>query len=479
MSSQPKSTPHHDLAELEVLYTILNDSRQFWQVQTALGGAEKAPFAFWRENHRHLWRAYTALMTDAKSDLSSNPIHPLAVFDQLGEERTRELKIPALISHMSSACAGLPSVVIDNARIVRKYADLRDLISMCDATQHSAYHDSADPDELCANLLGQLTAASNSGVTRDSTMTAQQIGGMWWDEAQAYMRGESGQFWPTKITGLDDMLGGGIAPGRYYVVGGITKHGKTTLAIAIAAQLACYGHVAVDWVSVEMGHVEIMDKFLACLSGVDVTPFKRKLKQQRSIKGMETDWGKLMEAKELFEMSSIRIMQHGAPDVRDIEAMAHARRAELGPDVPYLIVVDYLQNLTTDRSLDETKALGDISRRLNSLSKSKQIGAAVMAVIQFNKEAENAWTSKRQAPRFSQIKGTSQVGNDANHLLILHRNYADRGDDPRAQSYTQIVQELSRHGGAGYTLEFEAQLALSRFSRWMGDAPTDGARPRR
>lgn len=472
------ATPHNDQAELELLKTVMYFNATFWEIQTALGGAKAAPMAFWRESHRTLWRCFETLMGRGQQlALGGDHIHLTAIIDQLGEDLARSMNLPGILSSMERDCIGSPASAQDTARIVRKYAELRDLLSLSASISAKAHDPQADPAKITQELLTKLTAASTSHQST-ALLDASQIDAQWEADARSMVSGQTGAFIPTGMRELDDMIGGGICPGRYYIVGGITKHGKTTLATRIATELAIRKHVAVDWVSVEMGHVEVEDRILSAITGFDVTALKRAISIDKSLDRYGREWGMLCDARDAFMMSKFRVLQSGAPDVADIEAMAYARRAELGPDVPYLIVVDYIQNLTTSRAKDDVAALADISRRLNALSKNTSINAAVLGVIQFDKEAEKAWTQRRVAPRFSSIKGTSQIGNDANHLLILHRNFADQKDE-HAQSYTQIIQELSRHGGMGRSVEYKADLPTSHFKRWVGEAPSDNSRGRR
>lgn len=467
-----KTTPHNDQAEMELLQTVLYHSNSFWEIQTALGGAKDAPMAFWRDSHRTLWRCFARLMSRGQ-DPGGEHIHLSAIIDDLGEDMTRSMNLPGMLERMSRECLGSPASAVDTARIVRKYAELRDLLSLSASISAKAYDPQADPAKITQDLLTKLTSAVTH-TQAHALMDARQIDAQWEEETRAMVKGETGNFIPTGITALDDMIGGGICPGRYYIVGGITKHGKTTLATRIATELGIRRHVAVDWVSVEMGHVEVEDRILSAISNVDVTELKRNIRRDRSVDRHLRAWGLLCEARDAFTMSKIRVLQSGAPDVADIEAMAYARRAELGPDVPYLIVVDYIQNLTTSRTKDDVAALNDISRRLNALTKSKNINAALIGVIQFDKEAEKNWTQRRVAPRFSQVKGTSQIGNDANHLLILHRNFADQDDD-EARSYVQVIQDLSRHGGMGRSFDGKVDLPTSNFRAWVGEPPTDNS----
>jgi replicative DNA helicase len=466
------STHITDLAAHQLLSVILDEPVAYHQIAQLLGGRERAGVAFWRETHRALWRCLGRL---ADAHLLAQPLD-LAIADDLGREEWEALQMKRVLAEIRREGAGIWGVTDHAADILTRELERRELqeqVSRWDIAAAAAH-----PAELRAQIQGWLTGASQDAQARRSTVGASELCDLWQEELDlARQEGGGGRLWRSGVPGLDEILGGGLSVGRYYVVGGLTKMGKTTLALRIAVTAARAG-VAVTWVSVEMPHADMADRLLSVLSDVDVTAARADWVKYgpQALPAGQLD--RILSAKAELATLPIEVRCEGAPDVRDIEAAAHVRRAQLGPHAPHLIVVDYAQNCTAGSSAprEEYAQLSEISRRLNVISKNRQLNAAVLAVVQFSKQAEDAYVKQGHAPRFAHIRGTSQFGNDANHLLVHHRPHA-HSEDPARRGYTQVIQELSRHGHTGAQLHLELEMATARFHKTTPPAGSGEVKP--
>lgn len=466
--------PHSDEMELAVLCAARLENRAVATIAGWLGTKD-----FYRPSHRLLWSAMLELAQE------NHPIDDITLADYFharkqlddvgGVEGLRQLSL-----HVPSAAN-----VSYYCREVKRYSQLRELASMSAAIAQRSMDPQEDPKQIAASLA-TLMGQQLRGMERKTTLDAPTAGGQWAAWMEGVLTGDNSSGYRTGIEKLDEVCRG-IVPGRSYYLGGLTKMGKTTFAIHLACQMVFNQGFALDYVSVEQTHEELLTKLISWRSCQDVEAFLMRMREYMDCKkywpeadsaamqGIVETRRKINEAREEYEGKPVWLTVEGAPDVREIELMARARQMELesrGLDPHrYLLVVDYLQNISSGSSKhDDRERISEVSRKLNGISKDLKI--AVIVLFQFDREAEKAFVQTGAMPRFSNLRGSSQAGNDANHLWILHRPLREDEDEERA-GWTVLVQELSRHGHIGRRIHMGCSLAKCRFWSWEGELPQE------
>lgn len=459
---------HNDAAERACLGAVFVDNTAFYELESIFG--ERGPLAFYRESGRMLWRAFRAAFEDHKGGLEGNPIDVITMADLLKARGELDaIGGPHVLATLSSE---IPSVANIGyyGRIILRHAKLRELGALGVWLRDATIDSERDPDEIAGDVVGRILKsvdlASTSSRRRDTVQTDQ----IWQDRFEARLKGEVTGYL-TGCAPFDQLIGGGLHPGRSYYIGGLTKMGKTTLAVLAAASFAFEYGGAVDWWSVEMQSEDIEDKFLGWKTGIDVEDLQRRIKRDGWTKRNNEEFTAVVDARARFMECDIQFETSGSPDVRDVEAAARARHARLQGKKPFMVVVDYMQNFTTGNpKQNENDRLSEVSRRLNGIS--KDLNCIILVLFQFDKEAEKVWLTQRKTPRFSNLRGTSQAGNDANHLLVLHRNWRDFSDDAENERYCEILQDLSRHGSIGKSVTLDVDAPVCRFKPWTGGEPS-------
>lgn len=462
---------HNNEAERSCIGAVFLDNRAFFEIAGVITGAPD----FYKESHRIIWRALSELMAAPEHATPDgvNGVDVIVVCDYLAARKHARGSMldaiggPNYLARLSSEVPSAANVGY-YATIVRRHADLRRLVDYGRQIEVMAQDKKRLPQDICADVVtGLLDLAVNASKRKRG---AKQIDDDWKARFDSTISGDEAPAATTGIRLLDKIMKGGIYDGRSIYIGGLTKMGKTTLAIAIGGHLLFKHDYAIDWVSVEMADVELETKFLAYRSGVDMD---RYLEAERT-RPMDKDTVEMREKVEAARIAwrtrDIEIEVRGTPNTKDIEMMARSRVARLAGRRKYALIVDYLQNCHNgnDRQ-SEYERITEASKRLNGLS--KDLNIPVFILFQFDKAAEKEWLTSRKMPRFSNLRGSSQAGNDANHFLILHRNWRDKPEDSRNERYTEILQDLSRHGNLGHRAILDADLARNRFASWTGDLP--------
>lgn len=465
---------HNDEAERSIFGSILVDNNSFYEAAAIIRSDED----FFSESSRCLWRAFKELFKRGEGDEDKRYVDVLVLADYLGQ-RMRQASIgltelefvggPNYLARLSSEVPSATNMPY-YATIVKNHADLRNLVAYARSVEKKALALDKAPGELVSEIMEELTGMMAHGST-SSRRTAPQIDDEWEARMKLEASGDTGQASSVGIRGIDYLLGGGLFQGRSIYLGGITKHGKTTISLAMAAHLIFVEGWAVDWYSVEMSRTEIYDKFLGWRAQVDMAEYKKRIRAGNTKTKEFQDWKvRVQNARREWRTKDCEIDVQGSPNVKDIAMKVRARVSKLRDKKRYLFVVDYLQVMHTgDSKQSEYQRITESSMKLNGLTKDLDCNGIV--ICQFTKDAENSWKKFRQRPDFNQIKGSSQPSQDANHWLVVHRNWLDMPEDPQNIRYTEVTQGLSRHGNMGLTVELDATMAHSRYTTWQGDAP--------
>lgn len=470
MSNEIEIPPHNDDAEVCVLGAVMVDNR-LWSIVEPLKRT-----SFYRPSHR--------LIFDAMAHLAQvgAPIDVITLADRLADQGQLEsvggAHALAVLSSSIPSVTSLPYY----AHIVRDKASQRAYLQFAHGLAARIQGGELSADEIAREMAGQVKQDLAAGHSRNTQSGAELASGLkeWIKQA---ISGANAGGTSTGIPMLDDLLGGGVQGGRLYLIGGLTKMGKTTLAIGVAAHLLFKEGWVVDFVSSEMSHVEISSKFSGWLANVEMERFVEM--QRQAVRGADVspaDMAALMhmaDAIEALRLAPLHIRVEGRPLARDIALMARARQMEIaaaGRDPSkYLLIVDYLQICQTgNERQNDSDRISECSQTLNAIS--KDLGIPVFVIFQFDKKADDAFDQYGVSPSYARLKGSSQPAQDANHFLVATR-IARRSENLRDQSYFEIVQELSRHGKGGEKIGLYAHLGLCKFSEWRGEPPRSHVNP--
>ncbi|MEW2377227.1 replicative DNA helicase [Micromonospora sp. NPDC047812] len=237
-------------------------------------------------------------------------------------------------------------------------------------------------------------------------------------------------------------------PAHLYLAGRamIPTH-NSTASMDFARNAAIRANQASAIFSLEMSKVEIVMRLLSAEARVP-------LHVLRSGQLSDDDWTKL--ARCMGEISEAPLFVDDTPSMNLMEIRAKARRLKQRHDLK-LIVVDYLQLMTSPkRTESRQQEVADLSRGLKLLA--KEVECPVIAVSQLNRGPEQR-TDKR--PQLSDLRESGSIEQDADVVILLHRDdYYDK-ESPRAGEADFIVAK--HRNGPTDTVTVAAQLHLSRF----------------
>lgn len=230
--------------------------------------------------------------------------------------------------------------------------------------------------------------------------------------------------------------------GDLIIIAARPSMGKTAIAMNFAQNVGEKGrNVAVF--SLEMSKEQLTDRMIAASMAVD------SWKLQKG-KLSEDEFARMGDALERLSHAKIYIDDSPA-GAGILELKSKARRLKMESWLD-LIVIDYLQLISSGNSFNRVQEVSEISRWLKSLA--RELDVPVIALSQLSRALE-ARPDKR--PIMSDLRESWAIEQDADIILMLYRDdyYNDMSETPNV---TNIFIRKNRNGPTGQVdLKFEKQ----------------------
>lgn len=213
-----------------------------------------------------------------------------------------------------------------------------------------------------------------------------------------------------------DVVTTGFKKGELIIMAARPGHGKTSLALNIATNVALTaqrrrddGKGGVAFYSLEMRAVEL-------ISRVVCSEAKVNLKDVRSGTISPSQERSLDETQQ--ELAQTPFFVDDTFDLSMPEIRAKSRRLKERYDIE-LVVVDYLQLLQADSRLDRHEQIGVISRGMKGLARELEI--PVIALAQLNRSIESR-RGAAQRPMLSDLRESGSIEQDADIVAFIQRD---------------------------------------------------------
>lgn len=244
----------------------------------------------------------------------------------------------------------------------------------------------------------------------------------------------------TGFRALDDSNGTIFAAGRLIVLAARPGVGKTAFALNVATNVARHSPV-LYWCG-EMSGGELYRRVIASVARVPLGMVNRGDFSDRDRDKVRVAMGRIADL-------SLDVNTSAGMSVGKLDAMV--RSATLAGRKPKLVVADYLQRMSSDRSRSREEEVGGIARDLKELAKAHNI--TVLALAQMNREVEKRANAR---PKLSDLRDSGQIEQEADAILFPDRvtNEDDYGEVTWPVP-SRLYIEKFRHGRSGVTLPLE------------------------
>ena len=458
------SLPHNLEAEQALLGSLMFDNAVFERLSDRLRGAH-----FYEPFHQRL---YDAIEDHVRQGLLAEPTILMERFKQdPAFQEFGGLRYLADLVDRAPPAANAP----DYARVVYDLSLRRDLIRIGgEIIKEAPQPETAAIDQIETAEQQLYTLAETGKPSSGFVSFSTALSGAVQMAAEAYQRDGKLAGLATNLDDLDQKLGG-LHPSDLLILAGRPSMGKTALATNIAFNVArnyrweptpegrkTVNGGVVAFYSLEMSAEQLAMRILADASGVSSDKLRKGEIDA-------ADFGKIRDAAVEIGESPLYIDATGGLSMSKLAARARRlKRMEHGLD---LIVVDYLQLITTGESNSQKNRVQEVSEITGALKAlAKELSVPILALSQLSRQVEQR---EDKRPQLSDLRESGSIEQDADCVMFVYREsyYLGRAepregteehlkwqeDMDRLKHQAEVVIGKQRHGPIGIVkLSFDA-----------------------
>jgi replicative DNA helicase len=205
--------------------------------------------------------------------------------------------------------------------------------------------------------------------------------------------------------------------------------------------------------SLEMGRNEITMRLLSAEARVG-------LHTMRTGQMSDDDWSRL--ARRMSEVADAPLFIDDSPNMSMMEIRAKCRRLKQRHELK-MVIIDYLQLMSSPkRTENRQQEVSEMSRSLKLLA--KELEVPVIALSQLNRGPEQRTDKK---PQLSDLRESGSIEQDADMVILLHREDVYERESPRAGEADLIVAKHRNGPTTTVTVAFQGH-----YSRFVDMAPS-------
>ena len=355
-------------------------------------------------------------------------INPILIAEEL--RRDNSLEASGGVLFLTNLTYGLPHVtsIAQFARVVRGKSLLRQLVHVANKITAEALEEEDEPQNILDHAEHAIFALADERI-RQGFQHIKELAERVLEKAEAV---EHRQLVVTGVaTGFRglDALTSGLQKQDLVVIAARPSMGKTSLALTLAQHAAIESKAVVGIFSAE----SLATRMLCSEGNVDAQKFRSGFLSNE-------EWSRL--GKALGKLADARIFIDDTPAISVLEMRAKARRLATEQKQLDMIVVDYLQLMSssTRRFESRQQEVSQISRELKALA--KELNIPLVALSQLSRAPENR-TDHR--PQLADLRESGAIEQDADLVAFIYREEAyNRRDENK--NIAELIVAKQRNG---------------------------------
>jgi len=438
--SSERVPPHDLLAEQSALGGMLLSKDAVADVVETLRGVD-----FYIPKHEVIYDALLTLYSHGE------PTDVITVTDEL--VKTGELSRAGGADYLHTLTSLVPTAANAGyyARIVAERALLRRLVEAGTRIVQMGYAAEGEAVELVNSAQAEIYAVSGNQEVEDYVPLTDAVSAAI-DEIEAAKHNDGSMTGvPTGFRELDELTNG-LHPGQLIIVAARPAIGKSTLALDFARAASVHYNQPSIFFSLEMGRSEIAMRLMSAEASVPLQLMRKGTVDSQ-------DWTKIAQVRGRINDAPLYI--DDSPNMTLVEIRAKCRRLKQRVGLK-MVVIDYLQLLTSGKRVESRQQeVSEFSRALKLMAKELQV--PVIALSQLNRGAEQR---ADKMPALSDLRESGSIEQDADMVVLLHRESAYEKDSPRAGEADLIIAKHRNGPTRTITVGFHGH-----FSRFADMAP--------
>ena len=417
-----RAMPFSDEAERSVLSSVLIDAAVAQEIIPTMTEED-----FFSARNRLVFRAIKELY-DAMA-----PIDLTSVSDRL--EVGGHLDDVGGADYIIELASFVPSAANGEyyADIVKRDALTRKVISSANDIAKYAYSSETGIDAL--NYAEQTVFAIAEGREDKSLLKATTAVQAALNGIQDAQKGlvPSG----TVYTGFEDLdrMTRGLKPGELVLIAARPSVGKTAFALNIAANVCLDSHKTVAIFSLEMPAPLLVKRMLAYVGQVSLSRMDKHMGLN------DSEEGRLIRAYDRLYDAELYIDDYSMNTPADLMSKCRRLKREHGLD---LIIVDYLQLMTTGKAYESNRVQAVSSMSRNMKLYAGALGVPIVLLSQMSRDIDKR---DDHTPQLSDLRESGAIEQDADVVMFLHNPSKYAKGFP--EDIVQLLLRKNRNGPIG------------------------------
>jgi len=432
--------PHDLLAEQSVLGGMLLSKDAVADVTGQL-----RPGDFYVPKHEVIYEAVLTLYAQGE------PTDAITVTDQLRKMGDLQRAGGAEYLHTLTSIVPTAANATFYAEIVAEKALLRRLVEAGTRITQMGYAGEGEAVDLVNSAQAEIYTVTGAEQAEDYVPLSLAVEAAVHEIEKAQMNEGGMMGVPTGFTELDEKTNG-FSGGQMIIIAARPAMGKSTLALDVARAASVHHDATTVFFSLEMGRAEIAMRLLSAEATIPLQVLRKGQLDSRDFQKLAATQARINEAPLFIDDS---------PNLTLVEIRAKCRRLKQRHNLR-MVVIDYLQLLSSGKkSESRQQEVSEFSRALKLLA--KELEVPVIALSQLNRASEQR---ADKMPAISDLRESGSLEQDADMVILLHREVTNDRDNPRAGE-ADLILAKQRNGPTG-TVTVSFQGNYSRFQ----DMPT-------
>lgn len=424
-----KIPPYSTEAEQSVLGSLLIDKEWFIVIGDLLTHED-----FYEERHARVYEVMFELYRLNK------PIDLITVREKLDDKKLLDAVWGMLYLVELTEAVPTSANIFEYAQIVKHKAVLRRLIRSGNEIVSLGYQEDNPINELLEKSEKSLFSVTQTFIKNKLVHINEILSQRYEEFAEIHenpdlIKEHRLQMW---FQSMDNKLWG-LKWGDMVIVAARPSMGKTALSLNLAQNIG-FNKKSVAIFSLEMSKEQLTDRMIASAMWIDSWKLaKWELEDE--------EFAMIGEAMEKLSDAEIYIDDSAGGNLIDLKSKARRLKMESRLD---LIIIDYLQLMTSGNSMNRVQEVSEISRGIKSLA--RELNVPIIALSQLSRAVESR-PDKR--PVLSDLRESWSIEQDADIVMMIYRDdyYDEFSEKPWV---TDIYIRKNRNGPIGnVSLKFD------------------------
>lgn len=417
-----QNLPPHDIdTEVSCLASIIVSKDALLKVLGILQSED-----FYLEPHRLIFDAVREL------DRKAKPVDLISLRHQLVElQKLDRAGGEAYLAKLYQSVATSANAEY-YANQIKEYSLRRRLIETSGAVIESCYDISRETSEVLDDAEKMVFQVTERRISTQ-VQSIQQIVGDAVTRIERLIENKKG------VTGLacgytelDNMLTG-FHPSELIIMAARPAMGKTALALNMMVNVAVREKRPVFFFSLEMPSVQLLMRLISIEAMIELQKLRTGFLNNDELR-------RIYAVADKF--SACPMIIDDTPGLTITEIRAKARRASQKERLG-IIIIDYLQLITTNTKGERHQQIGEISRGLKLLA--RELECPVIALSQLSRAVESR---SDQIPQLSDLRESGSIEQDADVVMFIYREEKVKKDTER-KGRADIIVAKQRNGPTG------------------------------